>query len=149
MAYNPVGTTLSTDRRGYEEWVKLDDTDKACVFANFYLGGSRSIAISGTGYQDAVDYLDFVMPDAASTGGTYAAKIDLLCESGSTTITPRIRNITDSSDAVVGSASSSTSWTTQTLTFTPASGKTYRLQVVKSDDLNACWAIGYLRRTNA
>lgn len=121
----------------------------AAVFTTHPLGGSRSIAIAGTGYQDAIDYLNFDIPDAASGGGVWVALVDLLCEDVSTTITPKIRNITDSTDAVIGSAHASTSWATQTLSFTPVVGKVYRLQLVKSDDLFQCWGIGKMRRTNA
>ena len=146
MAWNPVGTTVSTDRRGAESWNKLDDSVKTGAFVTHPLGGSRTIGLTGTGYQDAMDYVDFVMPNAASTGATYEALIDCLCENAATTVTPKIRNITDSSDAVVGSAHASTSWALQTLAFTPASGKTYRLMLVKSDDTYDAWGIGSLRR---
>lgn len=145
--WNPVGATIATDRRGAESWTKLDESDKAAVFHSVPLGGSRSQAVSGTGYQDAADYLDFRVPDAASAGATYKVYVDLLCENAATSITPKIRNITDSSDAVVGSASTSTTWAEQTLTFTPVAGKKYRLMFVKSDDVYAAWGIGLLQRT--
>jgi hypothetical protein len=121
----------------------------ATAFSSHYLGGSRSTAITGTGYKDAVDYVDFIVPDSASSGGVFKAIVDVLCENVATTITPKIRNITDSSDAVVGSAHASTSWGSQTLAFTPTVGKTYRLMLVKSDDLFDCWSIGLVRRTCA
>jgi hypothetical protein len=121
----------------------------AAVFVTHPLGGSRAIAIAGTGYQDAIDYISFTMPDAASSGGVWNAVVELLCENVATTITPKIRNVTDATDAVIGSAHASTSWGTQTLSFTPVAGKTYRLMAVKSDDLFQAWAIGVMRRTNA
>lgn len=149
MAMNYLGTTVAADRRGAESFVKLDDTDKATTFVVVPLGGSRHISIASTGYQDAIDYLDFTMPNAASTGGVWVALVDLKCENAATTITPKIRNVTDASDAVVGSAHASTSWASQTLAFTPASGKTYRLMLVKSDDVYQAWAIGKMQRTSA
>ena len=112
------------------------------------LGGSRVHGLAGTSYQDAIDYIDFEIPDADYDGGTWTAEVNLLCENAATTVTPKIRNITDSSDAVVGSAHSSTSWATQSLAFTPTVGKAYRLMLVKSDDVYACWAIGSMQRVS-
>jgi hypothetical protein len=149
MAINFLGTTVAGDRRGAESFVKLDDTDKAVAFMVCPLGGSRHVSITGAAYIEAIDYIDFTMPDAASTGGVWKALVDLKCENAATTITPKIRNITDSTDAVVGSAHASTSWGSQTLSFTPASGKTYRLMFVKSDDVFQCFGIGRLQRTAA
>lgn len=149
MAWNPLGTTVAGDRRGYESFVKLDDSDKAAVFTIAPLGGSRHISITGAAYIEAIDYLDFIMPDAASTGAVWEALIDLKCENAATTITPKIRNITDSTDAVIGSAHASTSWGSQTLAYTPASGKTYRLMLVKSDDVYQAYAIGVMRRKSS
>lgn len=133
-----------------EEYQKLRDAILAAVFdMGLRIGGSRSVAVSGTGYQDATDYLDFRVPDAASAGAVYKVYVDQLCENAATSITPKIRNITDSSDAVVGSASTSTSWAEQTLTFTPVAGKRYRLMFVKSDDVYRCYGIGFVQRTAA
>lgn len=125
----------------------------ADVFGRASLGGSRSIAIASTGYQDAIDYVDVIVPDAASAGGVWVAKVELLCENGATTITPKIRNITDASDAVVGSACAATTWggtlSYQDLAFTPVAGKRYRLMLVKSDDVYACWGVGTMQRTDS
>src|SRR3954469_25748948 len=91
-----------------EEYSKLRDAILAAIFdPGFRLGGSRSRAVAGTGYQDADDYLDFRIPDTVSAGAVYEVVVDQLCENAATSITPKIRNITDSSDAVVGSASTS------------------------------------------
>lgn len=121
----------------------------AAVFFCLPLGGSRSQSVTGVVYQDAINYVDFTMPDADSVGGVYKALVDVLCENAATSITPKIRNITDSSDAVVGSASTSTSWASQTLSFTPAAGKTYRLQFIKGDDVYGAFGMGRLQRTAA
>lgn len=126
---------------------KARANDDSAVFGSFNMGGSRSVAVAGTGYQDAENYIDWRCPDAASTGGVYKVYVDLLCENGATSITPKIRNITDASDTVVGSASTSTSWAEQTLTFTPVAGKKYRLMFVKSDDVYKCFGIGMLQRS--
>src|SRR5262245_54710293 len=95
--YQTPDNLSSTDQFASEEYQKLRDAILACAFSTHPLGGSRSVSIAGTGYKDAIDYVEFTMPDAASAGGVYAAIVDLLCENASTTITPKIRNITDSS----------------------------------------------------
>lgn len=152
MAGYPSGgpTSLtSADQFASEEYIKVRDSILAVTFWPFPLGGSRSASVTGTSYQDADDYLDFEVPDAASGGAVYKAIVDVLCENALTTITPKIRNITDSSDAVVGSAHASTGWGSQTLTFTPTVGKKYRLMFIKSDDLFRAYGIGFIRRTAA
>lgn len=149
MAYQTPTSLTSADQFASEEYIKLRDAILACAFTTHPLGGSRTISIAGTGYKDAIDYISFTMPDAPSSGGVWNAVIELLCENVATTITPKIRNITDSTDTVIGSAHASTSWGTQTLSFTPVAGKTYRLMLVKSDDVYDAFGIGVVRRTNA
>lgn len=149
MAYQTPDALGAGIQFANEEYQKLRNAILACAFSSHPLGGSRSISIAGVGYQDAIDYLEFTMPDAPSSGGVYAAIVDLICENVATTITPRIYNVTDAAAAVTGSAHASTSWGKQTLSFTPVAGKTYRLQFVKSDDVYSAWGIGVIRRTDA
>jgi len=145
----------AADDFGAIAYGKLRDADLAAVFCRHELGGSRATAdaVTGTSYQDAFNYRDFIIPDAASAGAVWVAEVELVCENAATTITPRIRNITDSSDAVVGAACAATTWggtnSYQTLSFTPVVGKRYRLQFIKSDDVYGCWGVGAMRRTNA
>lgn len=123
-------------------------------FAEFPLGGSRTQPChEGGGYTDAVDFVDFELSSALYSGATFEALVEVRVENAGITITPKIRNVTDSTDAVVGSASTSTTggsagqiWASQTLSFTPTVGKKYRLQLVKSADTYAAWAIGRMRR---
>ena len=120
--------------------------------AVFPLGGSRTIAIpnGATTYQDAPDYIEFEVPTTSYTGFVYKAIVEVKTENASTTVTPKVRNVSDGVDAVVGSAGTSTSWGTyQTLTFTVSAGKKYRLMASKSDDLYQAWIIGVVRRTHA
>jgi hypothetical protein len=119
--------------------------------AVFPLGGSRSQAIptGATTYQDAPEYIEFEVPTTSYTGFVYKAIVEMKTENAATTVTPKIRNITDSTDAVVGSAATSTTWGTyQTLTFTVTAGKKYRLMASKSDDVYQAWIIGTVRRTH-
>ena len=78
-------------------------------FGEFFLGGSRRIPIDeGGGYRDAVDFVDFTVPAAGYGGATFAAIVEYRVENAGITITPKIRNLTGASDAVVGSSSTST-----------------------------------------
>jgi len=135
------------------EFQKLRAGILASIFGTYELGGSRSASVTGASYQDAQEFRDLVIPDADSAGAVWVAEVELLCENPATTITPKIRNITDSTDTVVGTACAATTWggtnSYQSLSFTPVSGKRYRLQFVKSDDVYRCWGVGRARRTNA
>lgn len=144
----PAGAAyLSSTDFGFNQANRIRDAAIAVAFHAIPLGGSRIVAIAGTGYKDAIDYLNFYLPDAKYSGFVYTAIVDLLCINAATTIAPKIRNITDGTDAVIGSASSSTTWTEQSLTWTPTVGKQYRLQLLKSDDVYECFGIGYVRIT--
>lgn len=150
-------------------WTALSNADAATVFeptrasiiavsfAEFSLGGSRSQACQeGGGYKDVPEFIDFTVPTAIygnSSGMTFEAVIETRVENSGISLTPKIRNLTDSSDLVVGSASTSTTgssdgqiWASQTLTATFVVGKVYRLMVVKSADTYAAWAVGKVRR---
>ena len=122
--------------------------------AEFSLGGSRSQPCSeGGGYLDAPEFVDFSISSAIYGGATFEAIIETRVENAGISLTPKIRNLTAASDAVVGSASTSTTgssngaiWASQTLTFVPTAGNVYRLQVVKSADTYAAWTMGRVRR---
>lgn len=163
MAWNPPsgsggsGAIVSGDPFGYQSAEKVRQSLHADAFAMFPLGGSRSVGIGPGGsppvYVDAIDYLDFVVTDAKYAGFTWVAVVECLSGDPSspvvTTITPKIRNVTDGSDAVIGAAcDANEDFETQELTFTPTVGKKYRLMGVKSDDDNPAYLIGYVRRTS-
>ena len=108
------------------------------------MGGSRDRAFIGTIYTNILDWIPFEVEDADYDGFTYAVEVELLVENVATSITPRIRNITDSTTAVTGSAHALTTWGRQTLTFTPTVGKIYHLQLLKSNDTWGTWGIGWM-----
>jgi hypothetical protein len=65
---------------------------------------------------------------------------------GATSVTPRLRNTTDSTTAAQGAAVTATSVTSEVVTVTLASGvKTYRLEWTASNTTNPVYAWGYLR----
>jgi hypothetical protein len=151
----PANITGTTDV-GFEAFNLVLESVRAAAFCGFPLGGSLDTGHpAGAGYSRVVNGVPWMLPDAASAGGVFAARVFAICENAATTITPKIRNVTDSSDAVVGSACSGTSanWSgtgqNQSLAFTPATTKIYELHAAKSADNHQCWIIGYLQRTEA
>jgi hypothetical protein len=121
-------------------------------FAFWYIGGSETEAIrtGATTYQRAPNYLPFSIPNTNYTGHVYKLVAEVWTENAATTVTPKLRNFTDSTDAVVGSAGTATArGTLQTLTFTLAAGKVYHLMASKSDDLYQAWIMGWIQRTHA
>lgn len=151
MAYDNPDSLVTLDTVTLARYNKIRDSIIADSHAVFPLGGSRSIAIpTGGGYQDAPDYIEFEVPTTSYTGFVYNVIVEIRTENASTTVTPKLRNVTDSTDAVVGSAGTSTAWGTyQTLSFTVAAGKKYRLMASKSDDAVQAWVIGHVRRKHA
>lgn len=152
MAWSTPDTLISGDVLTLARYNKLKDSIIANSHAVYPLGGSRSIAIptGATTYQDAPEYIEFEVPTTTYGSYVYKAIVEVRTENAATTVTPKIRNVTDASDAVVGSAGTATAWGTyQTLTFTVAAGKKYRLMASKSDDVYQAWIIGVVRRTHA
>jgi hypothetical protein len=113
-----------------------------------YLGGSRQGAVPRVASaQDAIDYIDVEIDGTNLAGLTVQARVEVRTANAGTSVTPKIRNVTDASDAVVGAACSSTTFSgtngTQTLTFTPAVGsKKYRLMLTPSNTTNDVYGIG-------
>ena len=99
------------------------------------VGGSRQFGVYSASYVDAPEYED-VEIDGTNLGGlTIQAIVEVRTANVATAVTPKIRNTTDATDAVVGTAySTDTAWNKQTLAFTPVTGvKVYRLQVTGSN----------------
>jgi hypothetical protein len=114
------------------------------------LGGSRYRALPAVASaQDAIDYLDFEIDWTYMTGMSVIAKVECRTMAAGTSITPKIRNLTDGSDAVTGNACTATATTwdgtnqAQDLTIPAATGtKKYRLQGTPSNTTNDTFIIG-------
>lgn len=105
---------------------------------------------TGGGYLYVPEWKPFTVPNIIYTGFIYQVIVEVWTENAATTITPKLRNFTDSTDTVVGSAGTATArGTYQTLTATIAAGKEYRLMASKSDDVYNCWCIGRIVRKHA
>lgn len=99
---------------------------------------SRSRGLRTASYANAVDYLAFV----PATDQTVNVRVEVKTDAAGTSVTPRIWNQTDSSAAVTGSSSTSTSWAAQTLTFSAVANKEYRLQILGGNANASIYAVG-------
>ena len=133
-------------------WTEVRDCARADAHGDYFLGGSRTVAIPfGGSAQDAIDYVEFEVPTSTEGGFTYVVVVEILTQNASTTVTPRLYNVTDSTVTWTGSAGTSTSWGTYQVssTLTIAAAKKYRLQFTKNNDTYEAWGIGRVRRTYA
>jgi hypothetical protein len=112
------------------------------------LGGSRQVSVPKVAAaQDAIDYHDVEIDGTGLGGLSVRARVEVRTDNAATGVIPKIRNMTDSTDAVVGVSSTSTTWggtnSYQTLTFTPTTGiKKYRLQATPANATNPVYVIG-------
>lgn len=156
MAYG-LHTNLpgGTATPGYEEWNQLLDSIRAAVFNPMPAGGSLDTGHPGSSYQRIVNAVPLYIPAARETGGIWRARVFAVCEDAAVTITPKVRNVTDGTDAVTGSACSGTAaaWTgtnqIQTLTFTPTAAKAYEVWATKSADTKECWLVAVWERVDS
>jgi hypothetical protein len=119
--------------------------DIALAEKRIFLGGSRHIGIEGTGAQDVLDYAPLILNGTRLEGLTVRARVEVMTENASTTVTPRIQDIDAATTLVSGTACSSTTWEEQELTITlPLASHRVRFQVVKSDANARVYAIGVI-----
>lgn len=120
--------------------------------AVYHLGGSRSVSLPlSASVQDAESWID-VEIDGTSLGGmTARLRVECRTANAATSITPKLRNVTDSTDAGVGAACTATAADysganqKQTVAVTIAAGvKKYRLQGTPGNATNPTFVIGYL-----
>jgi hypothetical protein len=150
--WTPVADFVLDNKFSYQKANAIKNNIIAIASARLtrYLGGSRQISVPlVASAQDVIDYLDVEIDGTALTGLSVQARVDVRSSNAGTSVTPKIRNVTDASDAVVGVACSAITWggtnSAQTLTFTPAVGiKKYRLQLTPSNVTNAVFGIGLI-----
>lgn len=120
--------------------------------AIYPLGGSRQTTVAlVASAQDAVDYIDIELDGTNLAGFTVQARVEVRTLAAGTSVTPKIRNLTDSTDAGTGVACTATaadysgSNQKQTFTVTLAAGvKKYRLMLTPSNATNGVLGIGYI-----
>ena len=156
MAWNVIPTKVLDDPFGYQTANKFRDNLVALASQRFtaHLGGSRltPLALSAT-TQDAPEWIDIELDGTNATGLTKQLRVECRSANVGTSITPKLRNITDGTDAGVGVACSATNADysganqKQTIAVTLAAGvKKYRLQGTPSNATDLTYLIGYLER---
>jgi hypothetical protein len=106
-----------------------------------FWGGARQFGWQTGSWEDAIDWLPVSLDGTA--GVPVTVRVEQRTENAGTSVQTRIVKISDSSVMVTSASSSSTSWDTALLTFTPSSGSTdYKLQVHGSNATNQVFAIG-------
>lgn len=106
-----------------------------------FWGGSRTFGWQTGAWEDAIDWLPIAIDGTSGVSAT--VRVDQRTENAGTSVQVRIVKVSDSTVMATGAASSSTSWDTELLTFTPSSGSTdYKLQVLGSNATNQVFAIG-------
>lgn len=120
--------------------------------ASYHLGGSRTVTLPlVASAQDAQDWIDVEIDGTNLTGFTARLRVECRTLNAGTSVTPKLRNVTDGTDAGVGVACSATAADysganqKQTITVTLATGvKKYRLQGTPSNTTNGTFVIGQL-----
>lgn len=174
MTWNVISTFILDQLFGYQTANKI--RENLIVIASGRegrdLGGSRLIPANpmigengelillskqnGTGPFDAVGYIDVELDGTNQTGMTFQARVEVRVEGaapGTITCTPKIRNVTDSTDAGTGVACSAGDPAfggtnqKQTIALTIASGvKKYRLMFSLSSPSCTVWVTGEIER---
>lgn len=148
----PGGSFIAGSKWGFQtaEECRQNFDVLAALRSHRFMGGSRSTALQ---HDDVVNIFDWVDIEFDGThfqsgGWTIRVRVELRVENAALAITPKVRNITDGSDAVVGTTCNASdddySGTDQkqSLSFTPATGtKVYRVQITPTTDTYMFWAI--------
>lgn len=154
MAYSDLAALNNGDTLTATHTDSIRNSLRADAHGQFDLGGSKVFAIPfGGGAQDAVDSIEFVAPSTTETGFGYKVVCQVITQNASTTVTPSLYNVTDSTTTWTGSAGTQTAWGSAaeqiSSNLTLAAGKRYKLQFTKSNDTYEGWGIGFVRRLYA
>jgi hypothetical protein len=139
---------------GYQSAVKLKQNTEVLAAQKLRtdLGGHRENGVqssSGAADLDPYNYRDATI-DATDAGGLSArARLEVRCENATTTVTPKIWNMSGTPAVhVAGSLSSSTSWVEQLLTMTPLASaeKKYRLRLTVPNTTYPVYGLGVVEQ---
>jgi hypothetical protein len=154
MPWNVIAAKVQDDPFGYQSANLLRENLIALASARrtYHLGGSRQTNVPQVASaQDAIDWVDIELDGTNLAGLTKQLRVEVRTANAATSVTPKLRNVTDSTDAGVGVACSATGADylganqKQTITVTLASGvKKYRLQLTPSNTTHPCYGIGYV-----
>lgn len=154
MAWNVIAAYVLDNVFGFQSANKHRENliTLAARRAVYPLGGSRSVSLPlVASAQNAEDYLDIEIDGTNLGGFTANLRVECRTTNAGTSVTPKLRNMTDSTDAGTGAACSATATDysganqKQTIVVTIAAGiKKYRLQGTPSNVTNPTFVIGYL-----
>lgn len=154
MAWNVIAAYILDQVFGFQSANKHRENliTLASRRATFQLGGSRAVSLPlVASAQDAADWIDIEIDGTNLGGFTANLRVECRTMNAGTSVTPKLRNMTDSTDAGVGAACTATNADysganqKQTVAVTLAAGiKKYRLQGTPSNTTNATFIIGYL-----
>lgn len=138
MAWTVIAAKIDGQEHGFQDVNEIVQNILAIVSSRGIgppIGGSRQFGVYSATYVDVPEYVDFEIDGTLLGGLTVRALVEVRTANIATAVTPKVRNVTAASDAVVGTAhSATTSWAAQTLTFTPVTGvNKYRVQVTGSN----------------
>lgn len=144
------GAYILTDKAGADNFFeKARQSLVALSHYNDPFGGSREFSIAGTGWQNAPEWVEWVLPSADYAGFIWTVRLEVKTADAGTSIQGRVWNETDSVAAITGAAITATSFTKDPLVFTPIVGKSYLLQLQKGDDNAPAWGFATLERSVA
>lgn len=112
------------------------------------LGGNDDVGLLTAAYLPVIGYRELTINVDTLGGLTVELVVYTRTADAATSVTTRLRNVTDSSTPSGGTSTTitSTTLTAETLTPTLASGvKVYRLELIGGDALNPVFGYGFLR----
>lgn len=130
---------------GYQSANKIKNSIKALAAARLEksFGGSRENSVLFNGTFAVLEARDVEWDSLQLSGLTTRARVEGKTSDAATSVTPRIRNITDATDLITGTAITATVFTEQILAMALVAGlKKYRLQGVTNNGNNDVWLFG-------
>ena len=106
----------------------------ALCFREFDLGGSRSNGVDGTGAQDAWEFKYVGLPGADLQGFSAQVRFETWTDAAGTSVTPKIRDVTASSDLATGGAVTALTPTEEVVSFSiPNATRKLKFMLTKSN----------------
>lgn len=148
MAYTAISDFVLNQLYGYQSATRVKNNIEAILASRLRanLGGSRDNSVIGTPTIDVPEYRDVELDVTKMGGLSVRARVEIKTSNAGTSVTPKIRNVTDGSDKVVGAASTSLVFVEQLLDMTPlvAGAKKYRLQLNTNNATNDVFGLGVI-----
>jgi hypothetical protein len=132
---------------GYQTANKLRENDQALLSFRLerQLGGSREQGVQGSGSLDPPEFRQVQLDSTNLSGLSIRARVETKTNNAGTSVQPKIRNVTDSTDTVTGSSHTNTTFTEELLAISVVAGtKKYQLQLVTNNANNPVFGFGHI-----